>query len=84
MYSRKTLIYLILTLNHSYPDYDFSCLRAHHFRKEHDVRLAKGNIDNLLLETSKVCFTSTLCECLCIEKVYGLSALDFSTSLRKP
>lgn len=52
--SRKTLIYLILTLNHSYPDYDFSCLRAHHFRKEHDVRLAKGNIDNLLLETSKM------------------------------
>ena len=30
--SRKTLIYLILTLNHIYPDYDFSQLRAHHFR----------------------------------------------------
>ena len=27
--SRKTLIYLILTLNHMYPDYDFSNLRAH-------------------------------------------------------
>lgn len=30
--SRKTLIYLILTLNHMYPDYDFTVLRAHHFR----------------------------------------------------
>ena len=26
--SRKTLVYLILTLNHIYPDYDFSLLRA--------------------------------------------------------
>jgi hypothetical protein len=26
--SRKTLIYLILTLNHMYPDYDFSALRG--------------------------------------------------------
>ena len=32
--SRKTLIYLILTLNHMYPDYDFSTLRAEHFHKE--------------------------------------------------
>mmetsp|Transcript_15299 Transcript_15299/g.29401 ORF Transcript_15299/g.29401 Transcript_15299/m.29401 type:complete len:234 (-) Transcript_15299:661-1362(-) len=52
--SRKTLIYLILTLNHMYPDYDFSTLRSHHFRKEADVRFAKSNIDNFLLETSKV------------------------------
>lgn len=52
--SRKTLIYLILTLNHMYPDYDFSMLRAHHFRKEADVRFAIENIDNLLLETSKL------------------------------
>jgi hypothetical protein len=27
--SRKTLIYLILTLNHMYPDWDFSNLRSH-------------------------------------------------------
>jgi hypothetical protein len=52
--SRKTLIYLILTLNHMYPDYDFSMLRSQHFRKEADVRFAKSNIDNLLLETSKL------------------------------
>ena len=31
--SRKTLIYLILTLNHMYPDYDFSTLRAEDFQK---------------------------------------------------
>ena len=35
--SRKTLIYLILTLNHMYPDYDFSALRGHHFTKENAV-----------------------------------------------
>lgn len=52
--SRKTLIYLILTLNHMYPDYDFSMLRAHHFHKEVDVRIAKENIDKLLKETCKL------------------------------
>ena len=30
--SRRTLAYLILTLNQIYPDYDFSLLRAHHFQ----------------------------------------------------
>ncbi|KAL5713815.1 hypothetical protein ACHQM5_015860 [Ranunculus cassubicifolius] len=29
--SRKTLIYLILTLNHMYPDYDFSAVEAHQY-----------------------------------------------------
>ncbi|KAK3283405.1 hypothetical protein CYMTET_8896 [Cymbomonas tetramitiformis] len=52
--SRKTLIYLILTLNHMYPDYDFSMLRAHHFRKDENVNMAKANIEQLLLETGKV------------------------------
>jgi len=52
--SRKTLIYLILTLNHMYPDYDFSNLRAHHFTKETGVSNAKDDIDSLLLESSKV------------------------------
>jgi hypothetical protein len=32
--ARRTLVHLILTLNHAYPDYDFGALRAHHFRKE--------------------------------------------------
>mmetsp|Transcript_22297 Transcript_22297/g.26824 ORF Transcript_22297/g.26824 Transcript_22297/m.26824 type:complete len:242 (-) Transcript_22297:728-1453(-) len=53
--SRKTLIYLILTLNHMYPDYDFSTLRAQHFRKEEHFSIAKQEIDKFLLEASNVC-----------------------------
>lgn len=52
--SRKTLIYLILTLNHIYPDYDFSLLRAHHFKKEAGLARAEEVIDTHLLEVSKV------------------------------
>ncbi|KAF6256138.1 Maf1-domain-containing protein [Scenedesmus sp. NREL 46B-D3] len=52
--SRKTLIYLILTLNHIYPDYDFSQLRAHHFRKEAGLARAEELVDTHLLEASKV------------------------------
>jgi hypothetical protein len=52
--SRKTLIYLILTLNHIYPDYDFSQLRAQHFRKEASLAAAEEAIDTRLLEVSKV------------------------------
>mmetsp|Transcript_5214 Transcript_5214/g.23281 ORF Transcript_5214/g.23281 Transcript_5214/m.23281 type:complete len:237 (+) Transcript_5214:184-894(+) len=55
--SRKTLIYLILTLNHTYPDYDFSALRGHHFTKEDQnpgVLKVKQDIDSLLLESGKV------------------------------
>ena len=54
MCSRKTLIYLILTLNHIYPDYDFSQLRAHHFRKEASIAVAEQAIDSHLLEVSRV------------------------------
>ena len=53
-YSRRTLIYLILTLNHIYPDYDFSLLRAHHFKKEDGVEAVEEAIDGHLLEVSKV------------------------------
>lgn len=52
--SRKTLVYLILTLNHMYPDYDFSNLRAHHFTKEMSASFAKNDIDSLLMETARV------------------------------
>jgi hypothetical protein len=52
--SRKTLIYLILTLNHIYPDYDFSQLRAHHFRKEPGLSSAEELVDTHLIEVSKV------------------------------
>lgn len=52
--SRKTLIYLILTLNHIYPDYDFSLLRAHHFTKESGLAKVEEAVDSHLLEVSKV------------------------------
>lgn len=52
--SRKTLVYLILTLNHCYPDYDFSLLRAHHFRKEDSLKKVEPVVDSHLLEVSKV------------------------------
>jgi hypothetical protein len=52
--SRKTLVYLILTLNHIYPDYDFSLLRAHHFKKEEGVAAIEETIDAHLVEASKV------------------------------
>ena len=52
--SRKTLIYLILTLNHIYPDYDFSDLRAEHFTKEGQLAAVKTDIDTLLMESGKV------------------------------
>lgn len=52
--SRKTLVYLILTLNHIYPDYDFSLLRAHHFKKEEGVAAIEETVDAHLLEASKV------------------------------
>jgi hypothetical protein len=58
-YSRKTLIYLILTLNHIYPDYDFSQLRAHHFRKEAGLARAEELVDTHLLEVSKVSGSGT-------------------------
>ena len=58
--SRKTLIYLILTLNHCYPDYDFSLLRAHHFRKEPGVASVEEAVDSHLLEVSKVLGQSLL------------------------
>lgn len=52
--SRKTLIYLILTLNHIYPDYDFSLLRAHHFRKEDGPKTIETAISSKLMEVSGV------------------------------
>eukprot|EP00249_Psilotum_nudum_P014915 c25065_g1_i2 orf=605-1291(-) len=50
--SRRTLIHLILTLSHMYPDYDFSEIRPYHFSKEQlcSVHL---KIENYLLETAK-------------------------------
>ncbi|XP_024514922.1 repressor of RNA polymerase III transcription MAF1 homolog [Selaginella moellendorffii] len=51
--SRRTLIHLILTLSHMYPDYDFSTLRAHHFSKENPLGV-KESIGYHLLEATRV------------------------------
>ena len=51
---RKTLIYLILTLNHVYPDYDFSLLRAHHFRREDNLETFEETVNRNLQEVAKV------------------------------
>jgi hypothetical protein len=58
--SRKTLIYLILALNHIYPDYDFSRLRAHHFKREAGLARAEEVIDSHLLEVSKASWGGSL------------------------
>jgi len=52
--SRKTLIYLVLTLGHMYPDYDFSAVRAHLFFKEEDLESFKQMVDNYLSEASRL------------------------------
>ncbi|KDD74276.1 Maf1 negative regulator of RNA polymerase [Helicosporidium sp. ATCC 50920] len=51
--SRQTLVYLILTLNHTYPDYDFSLLRAHHFSKESSLSDVEENVESRLVEVAK-------------------------------
>lgn len=51
--SRRTLVYLILTLNHIYPDYDFSLLRAHHFRKEAGAAAVDAAVEAHLFEAGR-------------------------------
>lgn len=51
--SRKTLIYLVLTLNHMYPDYDFSAVEAHHFFREETWDSFKQIFETYLLEAAK-------------------------------
>ncbi|KAE8022803.1 hypothetical protein FH972_008573 [Carpinus fangiana] len=51
--SRKTLIYLVLTLNHMYPDYDFSAVKAHQFFTEESWDIFKQIFDTYMFEASK-------------------------------
>lgn len=51
--SRRTLIHLILTMNHLYPDYDFSLVQAHNFSRECGLNNVKQKIENYLLEAAK-------------------------------
>lgn len=51
--SRKTLIYLVLTLGHMYPDYDFSAVRAHLFFQEEELESFKQMVDTYLSDASR-------------------------------
>ncbi|KAF8932844.1 RNA polymerase III-inhibiting protein maf1 [Dissophora ornata] len=46
--SRKTLFYLIGTLNASFPDYDFSDVKPEQFRKEPSVPIVVNSINSTL------------------------------------
>ncbi|XP_074576817.1 uncharacterized protein LOC141833301 isoform X2 [Curcuma longa] len=51
--SRKTLIYLVLTLSHIYPDYDFSAVRSHLYFREEDWDSFRQIFDNYLFEAAR-------------------------------
>ncbi|KAE9611740.1 hypothetical protein Lal_00011847 [Lupinus albus] len=51
--SRRTLIYLVLTLYHMYPDYDFSAVKAHQFFTEESWDSFKQIFYSYMLEASK-------------------------------
>ncbi|XP_051145970.1 uncharacterized protein LOC127261710 [Andrographis paniculata] len=51
--SRKTMIYLLLTLHHMYPDYDFSAVKAHEFFTEESWDSVKQIFDDYMFEASK-------------------------------
>lgn len=50
--SRKTLFYLISTLNAAFPDYDFSDAQASEFSKEPSLQYVSNNVDSLLSVTA--------------------------------
>ncbi|MFS7959519.1 putative repressor of RNA polymerase III transcription Maf1 [Helianthus anomalus] len=51
--SRKMLIYLILTLYHMYPDYDFSAVKAHQFFTVETWQGFKQIFDSYMSDASK-------------------------------
>jgi len=50
--SRKTLFYLISTLNAAFPDYDFSDVKGGEFSKEPQLQTVINSVDNLLSVTA--------------------------------
>lgn len=51
--SRKTLINLVLTLSHLYPDYDFSAVKAHLFFREEEWESFGQIFDTYMFEAAK-------------------------------
>ncbi|XP_020695591.1 repressor of RNA polymerase III transcription MAF1 homolog [Dendrobium catenatum] len=65
--SRRTLIYLVLTLGHMYPDYDFRAVQAHLFFTEEEWDSFRQIFDTYLFEAAKEWFQlngGSLLECL--------------------
>ncbi|KAA3461094.1 repressor of RNA polymerase III transcription MAF1-like protein [Gossypium australe] len=62
---RKTLIYLVLTLYHMYPDYDFSAVKAHQFLTEESWDTFKQIFDTNMLEASKLLLLHSPISCSC-------------------
>lgn len=50
--SRKTLFYLISTLNAAFPDYDFTDTRSSEFSKEPNLQYVMENVDSLMSVTA--------------------------------
>jgi len=50
--ARKTLFYLISTLNAAFQDYDFSDAKSGEFSKEPSIEFVTNNVDNLLSVTA--------------------------------
>jgi hypothetical protein len=50
--SRKTLFYLIATLNSAFPDYDFMDVKSHEFSKEPSRQWVENAIDSNLIATA--------------------------------
>ncbi|GKU90223.1 hypothetical protein SLEP1_g4241 [Rubroshorea leprosula] len=71
--SRKTVIYLVLTLYHMYPDYDFSAVKAHQFFTEESWDTFKQIFDTYMIEASKE-WVETYGDSSLLETVY--KALD--------
>ncbi|KAJ3428329.1 repressor of RNA polymerase iii transcription maf1 [Anaeramoeba flamelloides] len=87
--NRKTLIKLISTMNHSFPEYDFSSVREHHFNRENSLSKVQNAInitlnscvDDYYPEKAEVIWTEiddviSLEDCQVYSYIPGLSEED--------
>ncbi|WVY98057.1 hypothetical protein V8G54_030208 [Vigna mungo] len=78
--SRKTLVYLVLTLYHIYPDYDFSAVKAHQFFAEESWDSFKQIFDTYMCEASKarvdVQTSESLVDHVCFRGIADSAALE--------
>ncbi|XP_054164326.1 repressor of RNA polymerase III transcription MAF1 homolog [Oppia nitens] len=72
--SRKTLFYLIATLNASYPDYDFSNSKSDEFSKEPSIKWVMDAVDSNF-------FNTTACQAYNAIKAQLWSAIDCEITL---